>query len=325
MAESTFSYADYTDLKYVFSSYAQYTGLVEITKSFKIIGSDVGETYTEYEVFGIGQPHQVFGNSEEYASVVTITNHTQYKYDKSTDVLVVSVPFGRVPHENVIFTMGIDRNDYVVNSLIQASDELNSLVDKKYPRPIPKSRLTPQSDLEYDHIIKRATCLICAKNMIKSQDPSDPTFEVFEAEANKIVEGLRDGSITLHWEADPTEIGYFYGKDTNTSTFELSDVVGQYHGQGFDQCKITCVIGGSLGTAVVNVYWGRSGSQGADSALPSYSFKPSGSYDSIGHGLKVRFSYDDHSTEAMVVLDEWYIPVRNIEQHGGVNNSSARS
>ena len=214
---------------------------------------------------------------------------------------------------NQIFEAGQDFTDYLNQQLTNASMELNNLLDARYPTPLPKN--TQISDFaavsltsEYDAVIVKATCYICASNLIRSKDPTSEEADYYynlvtNAEGTGITDRLNKGEWKLSFEVDDKDSQGSIRKITQVGTMQLVETAGQYYGQPYDLLRITCTTGGAYGTAKCSVdYYGDDklfGSQTTNNIV-------TGTLDGWGGlgGVKVRFQ-----GASMTADDQWEIEV----------------
>ena len=214
---------------------------------------------------------------------------------------------------NQIFEAGQDFTDYLNQQLTNASMELNNLLDARYPTPLPKN--TQISDFaavsltsEYDAVIVKATCYICASNLIRSKDPTSEEADYYynlvtNAEGTGITDRLNKGEWKLSFEVDDKDSQGSIRKLKQVGTMQLVETAGQYYGQPYDLLRITCTTGGVYGTAecTVNSYGGNRllGSSTTNNIV-------TGGLDSWGGlgGLRVRFQ-----GASMTASDAWEIEV----------------
>jgi len=327
MPANSFKYATIDDLKDVFQDCYKYSSLTQLTGDFIEGSTNVGGGFTSFSYNGISDPANVYVNGSPLSKVTSITAVNQFKWDDAGDILTITLATGIKPIDDKTIEVGKDTTTMLDDALVLASDELNAKIDNKYPRPLPKTRVTPFTDLEYESIVKRVTCLLCAKNLIRSKDPLSEDSLVYDQEAKEIIDGLNNGAIKLVWENDATEIGSFYPSQTNGGTIFLEEVKGNWTGKSYDVILLRCSTAGAFNACEVDAYFGDSNKIGfanvMDLADIDFTFKPSGAFDYLGGGLMVRFSETANGT--MNVGDLWTIPVRNTELTGGITNSNVKS
>ena len=124
-------------------------------------------------------------------------------------------------------------------------DELNNLLDARYPTPLPKvaqkqadstdgASASTSSTREYDALIIKATCYICASNLIRSKDPMSEEADYYynlvtNAERTGIVDRLNAGEFKLSYEVDNKDSEGAITKITQSgaSSMELVETAGQ--------------------------------------------------------------------------------------------------
>ena len=225
---------------------------------------------------------------------------------------------------NQIFEAGQDFTDYLNQQLTNASMELNNLLDARYPTPLPKNTQISESAAsgltsEYDAVIVKATCYICASNLIRSKDPTSEEADYYynlvtNAELTGITDRLNKGEWKLSFEVDDKDSQGSIRKITQVGTMQLVETAGQYYGQPYDLLRITCTTGGAYGTAKCSVdYYGDDklfGSQTTNNIV-------TGGLDAWGGlgGLGVRFQ-----GSSMTADDTWEIQV--VSEARKISNAS---
>ena len=206
-----------------------------------------------------------------------------------------------------------DYEDYLNQNLVNASMELNNLLDSRYPTPLPKNTQISESAAsgltsEYDALIIKATCYICASNMIRSKDPMSEQADYYynlvtNAERTGITDRLNAGEFKLSFEVDDKDSQGSIRKITQTGTMQLVETAGKYYGEPYDVLRITCTTAGAYGVAKCKVE-----SFGDDKLFGSETtnLTVTGGLESWGGlgGLRVRFQ-----GAAMAEDDQWEIPV----------------
>ena len=225
---------------------------------------------------------------------------------------------------NQIFEIGTDYEDFLNQNLVNASMELNNLLDARYPTPLPKNTQISESAAsgltsEYDALIIKATCYICASNLIRSKDPmSEEADYYYNLVTNPDRTGLTDrlnaGEYKLSFEVDDKDSQGSIRKITQAGTMQLVETAGEYYGEPYDVLRITCTTGGAYGTAKCKVeYYGSDklfGQESTDNIV-------TGSLDGwagLG-GLYVRFQ-----GASMTADDQWEIPV--VSETRKISNAS---
>ena len=202
--------------------------------------------------------------------------------------------------------------------------ELNNLLDARYPTPLPKNTQISESassglTAEYDALIIKATCYICASNLIRSKDPMSEEADYYynlvtNAERTGITDRLNAGEHKLSFEVDDKDSQGSIRKITQAGTMSLVETAGEYYGEPYDVLRITCTTGGAYGTAKCKVeYYGSDKLFGQESTNNIVT----GSLDDwsgLG-GIRVRFQ-----GAAMTADDQWEIPV--VSETRKISNAS---
>ena len=158
---------------------------------------------------------------------------------------------------------GIDNATYFDDMLINASMELNNMLSKRFPTPIPKVRQFDldtlvtgvQVESQYDAIIIKATCYLCVSNLLRTnnrQEEADYYFGlVSNMEGSGIVDRLNAGNYKLSYEVDSNDSKGNIRAIGVTGTMDIVETAGEWTGEHYDVCRITCTTAGAYGTAIV--------------------------------------------------------------------------
>ena len=244
----------------------------------------------------------------------------KFYYDSDLDLVVLFVDGGATggadPSDHVV-EGGVDFSTFADQQLVNASMELNNLLDARFQMPLPKSTqikegaasgLTP----EYDPIIIKATCYLAAANLIRAKDPMSEEAQFFmdmltNAEGTGIVDKLNAGQIKLSFEIDNKDSQGSIREITRSGSMYLVETEGEFYGgnNGYDLLRITCTTGGAYGVAKCKVeYYGNDklfGQEETDNIV-------TGTLDNWGglNGIQVRFQ-----GSSMTADDQWEVEVYN--------------
>lgn len=243
-------------------------------------------------------------------------------YDSNNDFVILK--YGSDPND-LITESGVDVATLIDDILENASQELNTMLDARFPTPIPKAFLysaDPSNDApQYDPIIVRATCYIASANLIRANDPlSDEAQRFYELVTNADGTGLLDevnsGKRKLNFEIDKTDKSGNIIEVTRTGTMYLVETYGNYGGGLYDRIQCICsTTGGVYGTAKIDIktYNGTQlyGTTQSDVIV-------TGGLQAITGGIYARWEGN-----SMTVGDRWDIEVRGsgLQQ----SNSAVRS
>ncbi len=258
---TTFKYADESALRGVFPEYHNYNPRKVIRDGWVVVAGDV------WKIVDIGIPvSEVWFNEvkgTKVASSGNVDDAYEWYYNSTTDDLHVQVGAGLNPKNDEVVSVG---EDNIEQALVNASMELSGMLDGRYPRPIPKvyqgiqdSDTDATESPQYDYMIIRATCLLTAKNLIRSVDATSELAQAFSNEVTNesrtgIVDKLNDGEYKLSFEIDRDDSsGNIIKGSSSGSSMELVETLGEYSGSLYDRIRITCSQAGGYGTAKVKI------------------------------------------------------------------------
>jgi len=305
MAISTFKYATLSDLHRIFSRINDYDTKRSIY-NFETTGVN-----HFYKAYNTGNIDQLYFDGIE-GTAVTDDPNADYEYRYSPTVDSVEVYLSTADPNDIQVEAGADVSTLMDDVLENASQELNTLLDARYPVPIPKAFLysaDPVNDTpQYDPIIVRSTCYLATANLIRSTDPlSEEADKFYSMITNENGTGLIDeinaGKRKLNFEIDASDKSGNVIEVTNTGTMHCIETYGNYSGSLYDRIQIICTTRGAYGIAKVTIktYDGDK-LFGAEST----NIEITGGLQAIAGGLFARFQGNE-----MEVNDRWDIEVRS--------------
>ena len=321
MAVTSFKYASISDLSNYFNKMGDFDSKIQI---FPTLTSGNLHLFRD-----CGYVDTLFINGEEQAAAQgtsgAVDSNGEWFYNSATNqVEYYNSNYSSTTIHNQIFEAGKDFTDYLNQQLVNASMELNNLLDARYPTPLPKNTQISESassglTSEYDALIIKATCYICASNLIRSKDPMSEEADYYynlvtNADKTGITDRLNIGEFKLSFEVDNKDSQGSIRKITQTGTMQLVETAGQYYGEAYDLIRITCTTLGAYGVAKCKVeYYGDNklfGSESTDNIVTG------GLDDWAGlGGIRVRFQ-----GAAMAEDDQWEIPV--VSETRKISNAS---
>ena len=175
MAVTSFKYAGISDLQ-------------------NYCGGKVGDFDSKFQIFptltsgnlhlfrDCGYVDTLFINGEEQPAAQStsgaVDSNGEWFYNSGTNQLeYYNSNYTSTTINNQIIEAWKDFTELLNQQLVNASKELNNLLDARYPTPLIKNTQIAGSaaslaTAEYDAIIIKATCYICASNLIRSKDPT---------------------------------------------------------------------------------------------------------------------------------------------------------
>lgn len=306
---TNFKYASQSDLKNYFNNFGDFDQKTQIFPS--------GYALNMATFQDSGYADGFFVNGEEQTKVTDTPNSNgEWKYTATTNLLqYFDSTLTTTTVNEQVFETGVDFSTFIDQQLVNASMELNNLLDARFQMPLPKSTqvkegaasgLTP----EYDPVIIKSTCYICAANLIRSKDPMSEEAQFYmdmvsNAENTGLVDKINDGKIKLSFEIDNKDSQGSIREITRAGSMYLVETEGEFFGgrNGYDLIRVTCTSAGAYGVAKCKVeYYGNDklfGSETTDNIV-------TGGLDDWGAlgGLKLRFQ-----GASMSVDDQWEIEV----------------
>ena len=297
-----FKYAAQTDLEMYYPNFSSY----DVKR--QILGWGSTDTTNQYQANNTGLITQLYFDGIKGTSVSDSPNATyEYNYSSSTDS--VQVFHSSTNPNDMVVEAGIDNATYFDQMLVNASMELNSLLDKRFPMPLPKfaqfdlNTSYTSSGVEYDAIIIKSTCYIVASNLMRQSSRGEEADYYYNLVVNPdgtgIVDRLNKGESKLAFEVDHQDSKGKVREITKGGTMSLIETGGAYSGEAFELFEIECTTGGAYGTAEVSVK-----SYGSDKLLGTTTteVKITGGLQHIIGGWSARWQ-----GAAMAVNDKWEV------------------
>ena len=302
-----FKYASQSDLEMYYPAYSQFDA------KRQIFGWATTGTSNLYIARDSGLVTQLFadgedlGDAEANSGVVNVNG--EWYYDSALDTAYyfndASSP------ADLVMEGGIDNATYFDQMLVNASMELNNLLDRRYPTPIPKyaqfdaNTAYSSSATEYDAIIIKSTCYICVANLLRTNNRQEEADYyqglVTNLDGSGLVDRLNKGEYKLSFEVDSDDSKGKIRTITKTGSMDVVETGGAYMGEAFDLLRITCTTAGAYGVAKVKVeYYGSDkllGSERTDITVK-------GTLQDIHNGWYARFQ-----GAAMAENDQWEVEV----------------
>ena len=309
MAVTSFKYATISDLANYFNDYKSFD------KKTQIFSWEETGTPNLYLARNAGLVSILFADGEDLgdpeANSGVVNVNGEWYYDSALDTVYY---FNSATNPNdMLMESGKDFTDYMNQQLTNASLELHSYLDARYPSPLPKSQQVSEAsstsiNVEYDPLIIKMTCYICASNLIRSKNAQDELANYYmdlvtNADQTGLADRLSEGKIRLSHEVDAKDSIGSIREITRTGSMYLVETAGGWEGEPFDVVRLTCTTAGVFGTAKIKIeYWGADklfGTESTDNIV-------TGTLDGDLNGLYWRFAGN-----SMAEDDQWEIPVFN--------------
>ena len=213
----------------------------------------------------------------------------------------------------LLITNNQDPNDYLVEAgedfttlvtqfRTDASRYLDSMLDPNMPREAFKDKSG-----NFDYLIIRTTALIAANFMIKSHDPNSELANALMEEATLNIENINQGKAALSFQTTrDSSQGVVRDVLYTDGSIRPVDTRGEWRGS-YDLIKVKITTtGGVLGTAKYSVWVKDSTALKNNQVITDEII--TGDYQSLAHGLQIRFAGEADDTVA-TVDNEWEIEV----------------
>ena len=266
-------------------------------------------TTNKYASHNSGLVTQLFVNGESLGPAQSA--HTdlnvegEWFYNSTDDVLYyysASSPNDKLMESGEIF------GTLIARIMKNASRYFDSRVDRSLPRDQWKDK-----EGNYDYIIVRTVSLIAACFQIKSHDPDSHVLATLEEEYNLNIALINSGQVALSSQVTSDASKGVLREVTapqNANPLRIVDTRGNYSGI-YDNIKIIVTATGILGVSKFNVY-SRSADKLKDNEVVQSEII-SGSYQSIGHGMQIRFA-GSNDTSVATVDDEYELEVWGVNE-----------
>ena len=241
----------------------------------------------------------------------------EFRYSEGNDSVEVFINTDN-PND-IVVEAGFDNTTYYDQTLVDASMELNNLLDARFPMPLPKfdqfdaNTSHSTASTEYDAIVIKMTCYIAASNALRASgeiERADYYYDlVTNAEKTGMADRLNVGEFKLAFEVDSNDDKGKVRTISKTGSMDVVETAGEYVGEKYDVVRITCTTAGAYGTAIV-----KAETYGNDALFgtTTENIKVSGGLQEIVNGLYVRFQ--GASMNLSGTADSWEVTVTSSER-----------
>ena len=275
------------------------------------------DTSNQYQAFDTGYISQLYFDGIE-GTAVTDSPNADYEYNYSTTTDSVQVFHSSLNPNDLVVEAGFDNATYYDQMLVDASMELNNLLDARFPTPLTKvaqideDTASSSQAKEYDAIVIKMTCYLAASNALRAIgeiERADYYYDlVTNADRTGMADRLNAGEFKLSSEVDAQDRKGKVNKIVSNGSMDIVETAGEYVGQKYDLLRITCTTAGAYGVAYVKVeYYGNDKIFGEESD-PEVVTGGLQTISGLG-GLYVRFQ-----GAAMVQNDLWEIEVSSADR-----------
>ena len=302
-----FRYANTTDLEMYYPAYSQFDA------KRQIFGWTTTGTSNLYIARNSGLVTLLFADGEDLgdpeANSGVVDVNGEWYYDSALDTVYYFND--ATSPADMVMEGGQDNATYFDQMLVNASMELNNLLDRRYPTPIPKytqydaNTTHVSSAPEFDAIIIKSTCYLCVANLLRTNNRQEEADYynnlVTNMDGSGLVDRLNKGEYKLSYEVDSDDSQGKVRSITKSGSMDIIETGGAYVGEAFDLLRITCTTGGAYGVAIVKVeYYGSDKLFGSETT----NIKVTGGLQHIHGGFYCRFQ-----GASMTQNDLWEVEV----------------
>ena len=257
-----FKYATQSELHRYYPNYSNYDGKRQIT-GWEISSGSL------YIARNTGLVETLFVNGAEQGSANssgdTPDANTEWLYKADEDYLLYFNSASTSDPRDSLMEAGFDSETYFNQMLVDASMELNNLLDGRYATPLPKVTQIDQNTAsssqskEYDAIVVKMTCYICIANLLRSYEKVEEADYYYNlvtnADRTGMVDRLNAGEFKLSYEIDAKDkVGKVNNKSVSGS-MDIVEIAGEYVGEKYDLLKIEATTTGAYGVGKVKVHY----------------------------------------------------------------------
>ena len=273
----------------------------------------------------VGKFTMLYENDIEQTSVGDIGSidaDGKYYFDEDADVVYFQPTSNNNPNFDVTMTAGRDNKTLFNEFISRSSDFVRSYINK----PIYKNKGVGTGDSlgrDYPEVIVRATALLAASMAILPYDEElglRIQYQAYNQEAETgLLDLIRRGVISLDQDEDGRDKIVKEVSINGSTTGAIIDTFGT-PSVSYDRIKVVIATGGtfaagSASSVTFNTFVGNDNGLKLDQVAISEVID--GSFQSIGHGVYVRFS-----TGVYTAADEWEVEVSGLDHTSGGGISS---
>jgi len=220
--------------------------------------AESGQNYT-YRKNGTGYVGAVYEDSvalDEQDSVANVdANAGSFWYDSTNDILYINCTDSNNPDQHTIQVAVDDWASFKTTMANRAFQQLESLLDPKYPRPLPFAQIQYNS-LNYDGDIVECAAILTCINIIKHRDADNPLIETLQnrvwnaQEEIGILWEYRQGERSFSFEVTADQFnGNVEVITRDSSSSGMIYVAGQSDRSGSYRIRVKITTAGAVGTA----------------------------------------------------------------------------
>ena len=190
-----------------------------------------------YKLQNSGSVVNLYLNGEDQgnpvANVANLSDDYDWAYVAAEDCLYILFADGDDPTDNTwkIQASPKDASEAKTAAIAHASEMLESILDARIPRPIPKTTQGKTSGVFYDYWVVMSCALLACWHLVRSSDPGSEDVGLLQKQIGTVIGGaeggfqergiidkINDGSIKLSFELTRSDKHWFDEVSVNAST-----------------------------------------------------------------------------------------------------------
>jgi len=257
----------------------KYAGISDLTKYFNRV-NDFDSKVQIYPTLTSGNLHlfrdsgyvtQLFVNGEELAAAQSssgaVDSNGEWYYASATNqVEYYNSNYSSTTINEQLFEAGVDFEDFLNQSLVDASLELHNYLDARYSTPLEKIKQVDSDTAalsvaeEYDPIIIKAVCYIATANLIRAKEGASEEADYYHslvtnAERTGLIDKLNDGIYKLSHEVDANDKKGSIRYRNVSGTMDIVELAGEYTGGHYDLLKVEIEDSGAYGVSSYKTHY----------------------------------------------------------------------
>lgn len=287
-----------TDLTDAFDRIEDYNVRHRLRDEFVVSAGSV------YKQYGTGNVEQLYEDTEILAlasGVGSVDASGEWFYDSGNDVLYVQCSDDAAPSTHTM-EKAVDWEDLKTRTRNEAMEIVDSMLDARFPIPLPESRLFHTTG-EYDIDIRRAcalvTCFLLISRAGDKKIADNKMKQVTNGDGTGIIDLHNSGKRRFSFEVSPDELGHGNIEASSTNTGEgMIEIRGKFSGDTDEIWRVQMDLAGVVGTATFQY------SRDKGSNWQKTSQATDNEWISLELGIQIRFF---HRSGTFDLNDKWDI------------------
>ena len=287
-----------TDLSDAYVQIEEYASTRFPLKDFEVYSTG-GSIYRSQNTGRVEKLYEDGTALTSVSAIASIDAVSKYYYDSTNDVLYVRSSDSADPDTHEV-EKGFDWNTLKTRARDKAQDEVDGMLDARFPRPIPQARQYHATDYLYDIGLVKACALLTCANILSSYGDFDGAAALREQVSNSdelgIIDKYNNGKTRFSWETTPDELAsYDIEQDASNSGDGFIELYGKYGGdEEIDDRLIAwdledevwlIEIDGAGATGTATFKWSRNNGTSWNATTVKTDYE----WISLASGIKIRF------------------------------------